>query len=194
MASEKGLRKSSSSESIQVEEERPKPSYAGLYRFCKRTDAALLVPAVIVSVLNGLLVPAFTILLGKIFTSFGSFSSSSIAGNDLQEQVTGYVIGICIVGAAAWALGWAHMSLWLAFGENTAKRARESVIKGLLAKNITWYDNRVVDSGVSGAMNKAVKYTPLSTLLTVDKLTIYKLHAQPPWVLFYNSWSHLSYL
>jgi hypothetical protein len=65
---------------------------------------------------------------------------------------------MCIVGAAAWALGWAHMSLWLAFGENTARRARERIMNGLLQKDITWFDQKVVNNGVSGSMNKAIKY------------------------------------
>src|SRR5436190_6923874 len=100
------------------EEERPKPSYAGLYRFCTKADLALLVPAIMVSVTSGCLVPAFTILLGKIFTEFGSFSTGNITSEALQQQVTPLVIGICIVGAAAWALGCAQMALRLAFGEN----------------------------------------------------------------------------
>jgi hypothetical protein len=52
------------------------------------------------------------------------------------------------------------MSLWLAFGETTAKKARQSVLKGLMEKDMTWYDTKVVNAGVSGTMNKAVKYIP----------------------------------
>jgi len=71
------------------------------------------------------------------------------------------------VGVAAWALGWAHMSMWLAFGENTAKRARERILKDLMKKTMTWYDQKVVDNGISGSMNKAVKYlTPSEMSLT----------------------------
>lgn len=155
MASEKAV--APSIHSI-PEEERPVPSYRGLYRFCNTADLALLLPAVAVSIASGTLVPAFTILLGKIFQKFGSFSSGQISARDLEPQVTPFVVGICIVGAAAWGLGWAHMALWLAFGENTARRAREQIMKGLLEKNMTWYDSKVVDNGVSGSMNKAVKY------------------------------------
>jgi hypothetical protein len=74
------------------------------------------------------------------------------------------VIGITIIGGAAWGLGWAHMALWLAFGENTAKRAREQILKGLMEKSMTWFDQKVVDNGVSGYMNKAVKYISLRKL------------------------------
>lgn len=155
MASEKVA--ASSIHTISEEEKRPTPSYRGLYRFCNNADLALLLPAISVSIVSGTLVPAFTILLGKIFTKFGAFSSGEIARNDLERQITPFVVGICIVGAAAWGLGWAHMALWLAFGENTARRAREQVMKGLLEKNMTWFDQRVVDNGVSGSMNKAVK-------------------------------------
>lgn len=150
-----------------VEEERPMPTYRGLYRFCTKADFGLLFPAIAVSVASGCLIPAFTILLGKIFSSFGAFSSGQISGDELQQQVTDFVIGICVVGAASWALGWAHMSMWLAFGENSAKRARERILKGLLKKTMTWYDQKVVDNGISGSMNKAVKYnTRLKALLT----------------------------
>ena len=108
--------------------------------------------------LQDVLFLAFTILLGKIFTQFGAFSTGNLSGGDLEQQVVPFVIGICIVGAAAWGLGWANMALWLAFGENTARRARESIMKGLLEKNMTWFDQKVVDNGVSGSMNKAIKY------------------------------------
>src|SRR5271170_3566025 len=91
-----------------VEEQRPTPTYVGLYRFCTKADFALLFPAIAVSIASGCLIPAFTILLGKIFSSFGSFSSRQISGTELQHQVTNFVIGICVVGVAAWGLGWAH--------------------------------------------------------------------------------------
>jgi len=152
--------------SAEITMEKPPATYKGLYRFCTRGDLAILFPALAVSIASGLLIPAFTILLGDIFTSFGLFSSGSISGDKLQQQTTKYVIGIVVVGAAAWALGWAHMALWLAFGENMAKRSRQAIIKGLLEKSMTWYDSKVVDSGVSGSINKAVKYYPL--LLNVN--------------------------
>lgn len=141
-----------------VVEERPRPSYKGLYRFYTHTDLPLLLPAVITSVASGILVPAFSILLGKIFTSLGAFGNGQITATEMEGQVTLFVIGICIVGAAAWGLGWAHMSLWLAFGENTARRAREQILKGLMDKSMTWYDEKSANNGVSGYMNKAVKY------------------------------------
>jgi ABC transporter transmembrane region len=139
-------------------EESPKPSYRGLYRFCTDADLALLLPAIAVSIASGLIIPAFTILLGKIFTSFGSFSTVQASPNDLNRQVTPFVAGICVIGAVAWVLGWARMALWLTFGEDAARRARERIMKGLLEKDITWFDEKVVDEGVSGNMNKVVKY------------------------------------
>ena len=171
-----------------IEDERPTPTYRGLYRFCIQADFVLLFPAIAVSVASGLLTPAFTILLGRIFTSFGSFSKGQISGAELQPQVTNFVIGICVVGAAAWALGWAHMSIWLAFGENTAKRAREQILKGLLKKTMTWYDQKVVDDGVSGNINKAVKYLLIGNVINVDKLTTCKSRVQRLWDWSFSSW------
>lgn len=156
----------SSTETEIAAEKPPKPSYGGLFRFCTRRDLGVLIPAIIVAMISGLLIPAFTILLGKIFTSFGSFSSGRISGRELQDQITPFVIQLCIVGAAAWVLGWLHMAFWLAFGENMARRAREQIMKGLLEKNMTWFDSKVVDSGVSGSMNKAIKYIPTCALVT----------------------------
>lgn len=148
-----------------IEEEPPKPSYRGLYRFTTKADLTILLPAIAVSIASGCLVPAFTILLGKIFTSFGAYSTGKLAGGDLEQQVVPYVIGICIVGAAAWGLGWANMALWLAFGENVARTARQRMMKGLLEKNMTWFDQKVVDNGVSGNMNKAIKYHCLPKMM-----------------------------
>jgi ATP-binding cassette, subfamily B (MDR/TAP), member 1 len=152
-------------QSIEMES-RPAPSYKGLFRFSQKSDFAILFPAIIASIANGILVPAFSILMGRIFTAFGAFSSGEISSQDLEKQVTLYVVAICVVGVAAWGIGWAHLALWLAFGENNAKRAREQVMKGLLQKSMTWYDVKVTDAGVSGNMNKAVKYYSGTTLLT----------------------------
>ena len=156
MNSEKNIVSSTDIEIL--EEKPPKPSYGGLFRFCTRRDLVILIPAITVSIISGLMIPAFTILLGDIFTSFGSFSSGLISGRELQDQVTPFVIGICVVGAASWVLGWLHMGFWLAFGENTARRARENIMKGLLKKNMSWFDSKVVGNGISGNMNKAIKY------------------------------------
>ena len=41
--------------------------YRGLYRFTTKADLTILVPAIAVSIASGCLIPAFTILLGKIF-------------------------------------------------------------------------------------------------------------------------------
>jgi hypothetical protein len=138
-------------------DERPTPTYKGLFRFLRHEDLIVLIPALGTSISSGILSPAFSILMGKIFTSFGDFSGGRITAGELEKRVSLFVIGICIVGIAAWGLGWAHMALWLAFGENIAKRAREQMMKGLLGKSMTWYDKKVTDTGVSGSMNKAIK-------------------------------------
>lgn len=175
MASEKQEAQNPLPKPIQMEEQRPMPSYRGLFRFNTRSDLALLIPALATSIASGVLVPAFSILMGKIFTSFGDFSGGQISASELERQVTLFVIGICIVGVAAWGLGWAHMALWLGFGENVAKRAREQVMKGLLEKSITWYDKKGTDNGVSGSMNKAIKYIPNSPFITyADTSTTYR--------------------
>jgi ATP-binding cassette subfamily B (MDR/TAP) protein 1 len=138
--------------------ERPMPSYRGLFRFYEHSDLVVLVPALIASIVSGILVPAFTILLGKMFSAFGDFSSGKLDGEGLRSQIASYVVGVCIVGLAAWVLGWLNMSLWLTFGENTAKKARQEVLKGLMLKNMAWFDAHGAKGGLSGNMNKAVKY------------------------------------
>jgi ATP-binding cassette subfamily B (MDR/TAP) protein 1 len=164
-----------------VVEERPTPSYKGLYRFYTHKDLPLLVPAIATSVASGVLVPAFSVLLGKIFTSLGAFGNGQISATEMERQVTLFVIGICIVGAAAWALGWAHMSLWLAFGENTARRARVQILEGLMEKSMAWYDEKSANNGVSGQMNKAVKYPPYIYVANLDILTTYRLLCRNRW-------------
>ena len=146
-----------SAQDIVEEDDRPVPSYSGLFRFCTKADLVLLIPAIAVSVVSGLITPVFTLLLGEIFLKFGAFSTNQIAAGDLEQQILPSIIGICVLGGAAWVLGWLHMSMWLAFGETTARRAREKTIKGILKKSMTWFDKRTVDNGVSGNMNKTVK-------------------------------------
>ena len=175
------------------EPQRPVPSYRGLFRFCTKTDLLVLLPALLSSLASGLIIPAFTILLGRIFTSFGSFSSNTISDNELQSQVTVNVIGITIVGAAAWGLGWCHMALWLAFGENMAKRAREQIMDGLMEKSMTWFDTRVGDVGVSGYVNKAAKYSPTLRLADADMSKIYRLPVRRRWVWYSSSVSPFWY-
>src|SRR5271170_8077680 len=130
-------------------EKRPIPTYRGLFRFYDHSDLFILVPAFTTSFVSGVLIPAFTILLGLMFSSFSNFSNGDITRTELRVQITSYVIGVSSVGVAAWVLGWINMSLWLTFGENTAKKAREQVLKGLLKKDMAWFDEKVVNDGIS---------------------------------------------
>src|SRR2546423_12744780 len=90
------------------EQGRQSPTYRGLFRFVRSADLIVLLPAVATSVGSGIQTPAFSILMGKIFTAFGDYSRNTITEAELERQVSAYVIGICIVGIFAWGLGWAH--------------------------------------------------------------------------------------
>ena len=116
--------------------------WRALFNFTTGLHILPLILALILSIASGIVIPALTVFLGKIFNEFTSFGASQISGHDLINRVKTYVVVLCGLGGASGILNGAYYGVWLIFGELQAKSAREKLFVGMLDKDMEWYDMR----------------------------------------------------
>ena len=114
--------------------------YALLFQYCDQLALATGALAVVSSIVNGLLTPGFTILLGRLYAGFAEYSSGALPANDLSTLINRYCVAIVAIGVGAFAFGWLSMSLWLIFASRVAFYARQRAYTFLIAQDASWYD------------------------------------------------------
>lgn len=122
----------------------PKPSIRAMFSLLPRKKVfTLLVPAVLVSILSGFLAPLMTLLLGRAFANFSSFSSSPTASHDLIKQIG--IVSLELVGLAAGSMVLSSVgsALWIWVGEVNAQAVRNYVYEGVAGKDVGWFDMKV---------------------------------------------------
>ena len=135
------------------DEEKPlaKANWRSLFNFTSKRDTILLVLALIFTSAAGIITPVLAILLGNIFDLFTNFGAGEISGSDLLNRISTYAVVLAGLGSASGMLHASYFMLWLAFGELQAKHVRESLLYGMLEKDMAWYDTRTdgIDTQVS---------------------------------------------
>ena len=142
-------------------------SWLALFNFTSKSHSIILIPAIILSILSGMVIPALAVFLGKIFDLFTSFGADIISGADLIKQVSTYGIALAGLGAASGILNAMFFGLWLLFGELQAKSAREKLFNGMLVKDLEWYDMR--KSGIESLIARQQTYVVLAILYQEDR-------------------------
>lgn len=117
-------------------------TWRSLFNFTSRSHIVPLLLALVLSVVSGIIIPAVTVFLGKIFDSFTSFGGQQIRGPDLVKQVSTYALWLLGLGCTSGFLSGGFFMNWLVFGELQAKSAREKLFDGMLDKEMEWYDMR----------------------------------------------------
>jgi ATP-binding cassette, subfamily B (MDR/TAP), member 1 len=117
-------------------------SAASIFSFTTRAHAFVLVPALVLTVLAGAIKPAITIFLGYIFDDLVSFSTGDATEAELLQKISIWCVALTGLGIATMLANGGFFSMWLVFGEMQAKSVRESAFKGMLEKEIEWYDLR----------------------------------------------------
>ena len=119
-----------------------RPGWLSLFNFTTRSHGFPLLLAIFLSVASGVIIPALSIFLGKIFDCFTSFGAGSISGSDLLHRVSMYGLALVGLGSASGILNAGYFMFWLLFGELQAKSARDGLFEGMLEKEMEWYDMR----------------------------------------------------
>ena len=117
-------------------------SWLALFNYTSRQHTLSLTIALIFSIASGVIAPALTLFLGKVFDQFSDYGSGKIQSSTIVHNVGKYSVYLCGLGIASGVFNGAFYAGWLAFGELQAKAAREELFKSLLAKEMEWFDMR----------------------------------------------------
>lgn len=127
-----------------------KSTWRHLFVFTERRHATVLGFAIVAAVLVAATKTLYAILLGKIMDLVSPLGAGTISGTTAMEGVRMWCLVLTGVGVAIWAFNSALMTLWVIFGELSAKSARESLFSNLLSKEMAWFDRQ--EEGVSSAL------------------------------------------
>lgn len=117
-----------------------KPSWKHLFVFVSKRHSGLVVSAVAAAMAVAGAKTFYAIVLGKIFDIVSSFGSGKLHGDETLDGVTKWCIVLTAVGGAIWIANTAFMALWVIFGEDCAKSARDTLFAALLRKDMGWFD------------------------------------------------------
>lgn len=119
-----------------------RPGWRSLFNFTAKPHIIPLLLALTLSVASGIIIPALSIFLGKVFDCFTSFGAGTISGSDLLKKISMYGLALVGLGSASGLLNAGYFMFWVLFGELQAKSARDKLFEGLLEKEMEWYDMR----------------------------------------------------
>jgi ATP-binding cassette subfamily B (MDR/TAP) protein 1 len=117
-----------------------KTTWLSLFAFTTTSHIPTLIPAIILTTLAGGLKPTISIFLGHILDDLASYVSGTITQAELLQDVSKWCIILVGLGVGAWLTNGGFFALWLAFGEAQAKSARVKIFKGMLEKEMSWFD------------------------------------------------------
>jgi ATP-binding cassette subfamily B (MDR/TAP) protein 1 len=117
-----------------------KPTFLHLFTFTTWADCVPLTVGLIASLFAGALKSSLAILLGRIFAVVTNFGAGELSGPDTLSQVSRWCVILVVVGALGWLVNFVFMFAWVAFGELQAKNIRQRIFRGLLKKDMEWFD------------------------------------------------------
>ncbi|KAI3322780.1 P-loop containing nucleoside triphosphate hydrolase protein [Xylariaceae sp. AK1471] len=115
-------------------------SFRDLFTFTTWRHCWLLVAGLVAAVLSGALKTSMSILLGKIFAVISQFGSGHLTGAETLAQISSWCVLLAVVGGAGWLINFVFMFSWIAFSELQARNIRGRMFRGLLKKEMEWFD------------------------------------------------------
>lgn len=118
------------------------PSWRSLFAFARRKHTLSFILAVISSVVASFIRPTSAIFFGKFFSALTKYGAGIWTVHETLLEVSKWCAALAGIGAASWLTQGAFLSSWMIFGELQAKSAREQMFRGMLGKDMEWYDLR----------------------------------------------------
>ncbi|KAJ3571904.1 hypothetical protein NPX13_g5224 [Xylaria arbuscula] len=132
----------SASSSQPAAQQKEKSSFRDLFVFTTWRDCWLLAAGLIGALLSGAFMTSMSILLGRIFAVITQFGSGHLTGAETAAQVSSWCVLLAVVGGAGFLVNFAFMFSWVAFSELQARSIRNSIFRGLLEKDMQWFDTQ----------------------------------------------------
>lgn len=153
-----------------------KSSFFDLFTFATWQHSWLLVAGVVAAALVGALTTAMSLLLGRIFAVITAFGSGNLTGSEAIDQVSSWCVLLAVIGGAAFLVNFAFMSSWIAFSELQARNIRSSMFRGLLNKEMEWFDTR--EDGIASLLVRMQTYSSIPESKNERKTTNIPLSSQ----------------
>lgn len=134
-----------------------KSPFRVLFTFMVWRHSWLLVAGLVTAALVGALTTTQSILLGRIFAVISQFGSGHLTGAETIAQISSWCVLLAVVGGAAFIINFGFMCSWIAFSELQARNIRSKIFRGLLKKEMEWYDTR--PDGIASLLVRMQTYT-----------------------------------
>ncbi|KAI8947847.1 P-loop containing nucleoside triphosphate hydrolase protein [Xylaria longipes] len=119
-----------------------KSSFRDLFMFTTWRHCWLLLAGLLGSLLSGVLQASMSILLGRIFAVISEFGSGHLTGADTMAQISSWCVLLAVVGGGGFLVNFGFLFSWVAFSELQARNIRSSLFRGLLKRDMEWFDTR----------------------------------------------------
>lgn len=125
-------------------------TWKSLFNFTKGSDWFVLASGIVLVVISGGAKPVSTIFLGRIFDDLTSFGAHAETSGTLLANVSKSCLILTLLGLGASVVNSAFFAVWLIFGERQTRRMRKDMFKGMMEKEMEWFDLRT--DGVSSLL------------------------------------------
>jgi ATP-binding cassette, subfamily B (MDR/TAP), member 1 len=139
--------KSKAAEPVNSDNRNVDTSWRALFNFAEKGHLVVLLPAIFLSALSGILLPALAIIFGKFFDAFSDFGAGTIGDSEFTQRVLIDIYALIGLGGATWLLKGGYFTIWLVFGELQAKSVRDALFQNLLERDLEWYESRTTGVG-----------------------------------------------
>ncbi|SPQ97565.1 ABC transporter transmembrane region [Plasmodiophora brassicae] len=116
----------------------PRVTLIQMFEFTTPLEVCVLVLGAIGGIVNGLSLPAFSILFGNLFQSFGGGLSSQ----QFYDKVSEICVQFVYVGLVAFAASWLQVSCWALVADRQALHIRKTYLQSLLRQECAWFDTQ----------------------------------------------------
>ncbi|KAK5635609.1 hypothetical protein RRF57_011323 [Xylaria bambusicola] len=125
-----------------ISQQKQQPSFRDLFLFTTWPGYWLLGAGLVGALLAGAFMTSMSILLGRIFAVITQFGSGHLTGTETAAQISSWCVLLAVVGGAGFLVNFAFMFSWIAFSELQARNIRNRMFRGLLGKDMQWFDTQ----------------------------------------------------
>ncbi|ORY57785.1 P-loop containing nucleoside triphosphate hydrolase protein [Pseudomassariella vexata] len=118
------------------------PSFKNLFGFTTWRHCGPLAVGLIASLFAGALKTSLAIILGEIFAVIARFGQGHLEAPETLSQVSRWCVILTAAGVASWLANFIFAFSWTAHGELQARHVRRRLFRGLLKKDMEWFDRQ----------------------------------------------------
>src|SRR5512142_443130 len=118
------------------------PVFSSLFVFWKPRELAILLPAILASVVVAGAKVAFAVVLGMIFQETANIGSGDITADEGLSRIAILCLALTGTGLLKALSSACFMALWILHGESRARTIWSRLFRSLLHNSMAWFDSR----------------------------------------------------